>query len=95
MVVVVDVDVLGALCTLGGALGVAEEGLVVNVDVLGALGTLEGTLGALEDILGWVEMGAEEVRLLGVGGRAVGWVEVGAEEVGFLGVGGMAVGVCT
>ena len=69
----VDVDVLGALCTLGGALGVAEEGLVVNVDVLGALGTLEGTLGALEDILGRVELGAEkEVGLLGVGRRTVG-----------------------
>ena len=91
----VDVDVLGALCTLGGALGVAEEGLVVNVDVLGALGTLEGALGALEVILGWLEVGAEEVGLLGVGGRAVGWVEVGAVEVGFLGVGGRAVGVCT
>ena len=95
MVVVVDVDVLGALGTLGGALGVVEEGVVVDVDVLGALGTLEGALCALEVILGWVEVGAEEVGLLGVGGRAVGWVEVGAEEVGFLGVGGRAVGVCT
>ena len=94
-VVVADVDVLGVLGTLEGALGALEEVVVVDVDVLGALGTLEGTLGALEDILGWVEMGAEEVRLLGVGGRAVGWVEVGAEEVGFLGVGGRAVGVCT
>ena len=51
-VVAADVDELGVLGTLEGALGALEEVVVVDVDVLGALGTLEGTLGALEDIPG-------------------------------------------